>query len=407
MMLSWVGRIPTIGLGLVLCMPSMRLGLVPWRDPSALAVAQSSEQRMPRTIQVGKEYPVKTITAAARLARDGDTIEIEAGDYVGDTALWTQTNLQILGVNGRPRLIAAGQAVEGKGIWVIRGGDIVVQNIEFTGARVSDRNGAGIRLERGKLTVRRCVFTDNENGMLVGNDLSTILEIEDSEFGDNGAGDGQSHNLYVGTIQRFVVQGSYFHHARVGHLLKTRARENFIYYNRLTDEPGGRASYELEFPVGGLAFVVGNLIEQSEKTENPTIISFGAEGYKWSQNDLYLSHNTIVNDRVEGGVFILARPGSAYVKALNNILVGKGDLDLKTRAEIGQNWRVDQSEFVFPKRFDFRLRADSQLVGAANDPGEAIGGSLHPTKEYTYPVGTVPLPPTTPLNPGAFQNVAQ
>ena len=39
-----------------------------------------------------------------------------------------------------------------------------------------------------------------------------ILEIEDSEFGDNGAGDGQSHNLYVGTIERFVVQGSYFHH---------------------------------------------------------------------------------------------------------------------------------------------------------------------------------------------------
>ena len=406
-MLTWVGRKLAIGLGLALCMPIVRPALVPWPAPSGLAGAQSVEERTPRTIQVGKEYPVKTITAAARLARDGDTIEIAAGDYVGDTALWTQTNLQIRSINGRPRLVAAGQAVEGKGIWVIRGGDIVVENIEFTGARVPDRNGAGIRLERGKLTVRRCVFTDNEDGMLVGNDPSTILEIEDSEFGDNGAGDGQSHNLYVGTIQRFVVQGSYFHHARVGHLLKTRARENFIYYNRLTDEPGGRASYELEFPVGGLAFVVGNLIEQGEKTENPAIIFFGAEGYKWSRNDLYLSHNTIVNDRVEGGVFIVARPGSAYVKALNNILVGKGDLDLKTRTEIGQNWRVDRSEFVLPQRFDFRLKADSRVVGAANDPGEAIGASLRPTKEYTYPVGTVLLPPTRPLNPGAFQNVAE
>jgi hypothetical protein len=340
------------------------------------------------------------------LARDGDIIEIAAGDYIGDTAVWTQANLEIRGINGRPRLIAAGQAVEGKGIWVIRGGEIVVENIEFTGARVPDRNGAGIRLERGKLTVRRCVFTDNENGMLVGNDPSTILEIEDSEFGNNGAGDGQSHNLYVGTIQRFVVQGSYFHHGRVGHLLKTRARENFISYNRLTDDPGGRASYELEFPVGGLAVVVGNLIEQGEETENPTIISFGAEGYKWSRNDLYLSHNTIVNDRVEGGAFILARPGSAYVKALNNILVGKGDIDIKSRADIGQNWRIDRREFVLPKGFDFRLRADSRIVGSAKDPGETPEASLRPTREYTYPVGTVLSPPTTSLNPGAFQNVA-
>ena len=186
--------------------------------------------------------------------------------------------------------------------------------------------------------------------------------------------------------------------------LKTRARENFIYYNRLTDEPGGRASYELEFPVGGLAFVVGNLIEQGEETENPTIISFGAEGYKWSRNQLYLSHNTIVNDKLEGGVFILARPGSAYVKALNNILVGKGDLDLKTRADIGQNWRLDRSEFVLPEGFDFRLKPNSQAAGAADEPGEARGVSLRPTQEYSYRVGTELLLPASSFSPGAFQN---
>ena len=398
MMLCWAYR--RSGTDLLLRM--LTVALLAWPITGALP-ATESEQRTSRTIRVGQDYPVKTIAAAARLAQDGDIIEITAGDYVGDTAVWTQTDLKIRGINGRPRLIAEGKAAEEKGIWVIRGGDILVENIEFTGARVANRNGAGIRFERGKLKVRKCVFKDNENGMLVGNDPSMILEIEDSEFGDNGAGDGQSHNLYVGTIERFVVQGSYFHHARVGHLLKTRARENFIYYNRLTDEPGGRASYELEFPAGGLAFVVGNLIEQGEKTENPTIISFGAEGYKWSRNDLYLSHNTIVNDRLEGGVFILARPGSAYVKALNNVLVGKGDLDLKTRADIDQNWRLDRSEFVLPEGFDFRLKPDSQAAGAADDPGEAMGASLRPTREYSYRVGTELLPLTSSFNPGAFQ----
>jgi hypothetical protein len=153
----------------------------------------------PRTIRVGEQRPIDTIAAAARLARDGDSIEIDAGDYRGDTAVWTQTRLKIRGVGGRPRLMAAGQAAH--------------------------RNGAGIRLARGKLAVRRCVFTDNETGMLVGNDPSIVVEIEDSEFGNNGAGDGQSHNLYVGTIDRLLVTGSYFYSARVGHLLKSRARE--------------------------------------------------------------------------------------------------------------------------------------------------------------------------------------
>jgi hypothetical protein len=398
MMLSWAYRRS----GNDLLLRLLTVALLAWPTMGALP-AEDSEQRTSRTIRVGKDYSIKTIAVAARLARDGDIIEITAGDYVGDTAVWTQRNLQIRGINGRPRLIAAGRSAEKKAIWVIRGDDIIVENIEFTGAKVPDRNGAGIRFERGKLTVRKCVFVDNEIGMLVGNDPSTILEIEDSEFGNTGAHDGRSHNLYVGTIQRFVIQGSYFHHARIGHLLKSRARENFIYYNRLTDEPGGRASYELEFPVGGLAFVVGNLIEQGENTENPTIISFGAEGYKWSRNDLYLSHNTIVNDRLEGGVFILARPGSAYVKALNNVLVGKGDLDIKTRADIGPNWRLDRSQFVLPEEFDFRLKSDSQAAGAADDPGEAAGASLRPTREYRFPIGTELLPLSRSFSPGAFQ----
>ena len=44
-------------------------------------------------------------------------------------------------------------------------------------------------------------------------------DIEGSEFSENGAGDGYSHNLYVGAILKLRVTGSYFHHARIGHRL--------------------------------------------------------------------------------------------------------------------------------------------------------------------------------------------
>lgn len=231
-----------------------------------------------KVIKVGPSQGIRTIATAAALANNGDTIEIEAGDYTGEVAVWKQDRLVIRGIGGRARLLAGGASAEGKAIWVVRGGRITVENIEFSGARVPDRNGAGIRFERGHLIVRNCRFSDNENDILTASG-NLDLEIENSEFGGNGAGDGYSHNLYVGAIRKLTVTGSYFHHARTGHLLKSRAAENFILYNRLTDETGGRASYELEFPSGGLAYVIGNIIQQSSTTENGVMISFGAEGY--------------------------------------------------------------------------------------------------------------------------------
>ena len=115
---------------------------------------------------VGASREVKTIAAAAGLARDGATVEVDAGDYVGDTAVWTQNDISLRAVGGRVRLIAAGKAADGKGIWVVRGERMVVEGFDFSGAAVPDRNGAGIRLDRGSLRVRDCSFTHNEMGIL-------------------------------------------------------------------------------------------------------------------------------------------------------------------------------------------------------------------------------------------------
>jgi hypothetical protein len=386
---------------------------LPWAASVAL-VPQTSEapveglrvhadESAPRVFRVGANSAVPSVAAAARMARDGDTVEIEAGDYVGDTAVWTQSRLTIRGVNGRPRFIAAGQAAERKAIWVIRGDDIVVEDIIFTGVRNAAKNGAGIRFEHGKLTVRRCQFSDNENGMLVGNDPSMVLEIEDSEFVDNGAGDGYSHNLYVGSIGRLTVQGSYFHRARAGHLFKSRARENLIVYNRLTDEVGGQASYELELPSGGVAFVIGNLIGQNEKTENPTLISFGAEGYRWERNELYLAHNTLINEHGAGGIFLKVFPGAATVRSVNNLLIGDGDFDINGAADLGRSWHLPLREIIRSTHFDYRLKRGSAIVGVARDPGAVHGISLRPTREYRYPVGSRTVASSTSLTPGALQ----
>jgi hypothetical protein len=377
--------------------------------PATPAASTTAEPRLPgsgRILRVGKTRTYLTVADAARDTRDGDVVEIDAGEYYADVAVWTQRDLVIRGVGGLATLVASGQAAERKAIWVIRGENISVENIGFRGARVPDRNGAGIRLERGRLTVRDCVFEDNENGILTGNENTTELTVERSSFLNNGSPDGYAHQLYAGQIKRLTVTGSYFRLGRIGHLLKSRAAESDIRYNRLTDESGGTASYELEFPAGGRAVAIGNLIQQSSTTDNPTIVSFGAEGYKHTENRLVLAHNTIVNDRAQGGTFVFVAPGGTAPLIVNNIFVGSGDVKIagsESRPDsLSRNSVLNWDHFAQAVRLDYRLVLGSAALGKAV-PITDEPFALRPTHEYVHPASIRPLPPGLVLSPGAFQ----
>lgn len=354
-------------------------------------------------IRVGPHREVRTIADAAHLAREGDTVEIDAGIYEGDTAVWARDRLSIRAVGGRVRLLANGAAAEGKAIWVIRGRDVVVRGIDFEGARVKDRNGAGIRFERGSLHVIDCSFMYNEMGLLTADDSGAQLTIENSEFAHNFRPDGHNHNLYVGAISWLLVQGSYFHHARTGHLLKSRAKSSRVVYNRISDETGS-ASYELEFPNGGLAYVIGNVIQQSVTTQNPQLISFGAEGYRWRRNALLLVNNTLIDEMPAGGIFVKAYPGSEPVRLLNNLLVGGGAVDLKERVEM-LNRRAEKRSFANPAAFDYRIRPDTSIARTAVDPAALGAPELRPLREYAHPRSTKVVP-SGPVLPGAMQSLA-
>jgi hypothetical protein len=369
------------------------------------SLAESSSANPTHLIRVGPGRGVKTIAQAALIARDDSTIEVDAGTYRGDVAVWTQNNVHLRTIGGRVRLIADGAAAEAKAIWVVRSPRMWIEGFDFEGAAVPDRNGAGIRFEAGELSVRDCSFVGNEMGLLTSNDGRSVLDIESSEFAHNQRPDGHNHNLYVGSIARVRVAASYFHHAHTGHLLKSRAALNHILYNRLTDELGGTASYELEFPNGGVAIVIGNIIEQSATTENVHLISFGAEGYPWPTNQLYLINNTLVDRRPAGGIFLRVSPGTTAVRALNNVLAGTGRLDDAGPGEYRNNFHVDLDAFADVEHGDYRLRSRSRLLGLAIDPGSAGSLRLAATHEYVHP-RKMRLLGTRARNPGALQSIA-
>lgn len=363
------------------------------------------------TLRVGPGEPITRITDAARLAKNGDTVEILPGEYRGDVTAWEQKTLTIRGIGNRPVLIADGKSAEGKAIWVIRNGDIRIENIEFRGARVPDRNGAGIRLEHGQLHVRNCSFIDNQTGILTSNDRKSSLTIENSIFAQAPRQmESLPHLLYVGQIESVSITGSRFHNGYRGHLIKSRARRSDILYNLIYDGSEGEASYEIDLPNGGIANLVGNVMGQSDKTQNPVVISYGAEGNRWAENKLTISHNTLISDRLMGAWFLRVFTDKfdtpPEVRAINNLVVGLGAFSLGASGDFHGNYPALPVQLNNPQALDFTLPKGSLLRSLGVTPYDYAEGKqdkLVPMFEFNFPIGTRPIAPPNRWAPGAFQ----
>jgi hypothetical protein len=364
-------------------------------------------------ILVGPGGQPASFADAARLAKDGDTIDVLPGEYPGEVVVFEQKKLTIRGLGKRPVFIGAGRSgevknAEGKALWVLRDGDFTVENIEFRGARASDANGAGIRFEKGRLKVLRSAFFDNENGILTSNAGDAELDIVDSEFGNAPMVVGGLHHLlYAGRIARLTVTGSRFHSGFEGHLIKSRARETRLAYNMINDGPQGRASYEVDLPNGGMVTLIGNVIGQGANTENPVVVSYGAEGRAWERNVLVMAHNTLLNDGWLPAWFLRVfrdrLPEGTEVHAVNNLTVGAGVFTLGASGHFEGNYPALRDMLVDADTFGFDLDGWSRLRGRGVDPTRFAGQNLSPTAEFDMPVGTRPLPPLNTWNPGAMQ----
>lgn len=353
-------------------------------------------------IQVGPDREIKKPSAASAIAKDGDIIEIDAATYIGDVTTWKQNDINIRSRNGRALLRAAGKAAEQKAIWVIKGDRVSITGIEFEGAKVRDKNGAGIRAEGNGLTIKNCYFHHNENGILTGRFPESNIVIEYSEFGHNGHGDGQSHNLYVGEVKSLTLRFNYFHHARIGHQIKSRAHVNHILYNRIMDEKTGDSSYLIDVPDGGLAYIIGNSIQQGPDTDNYAMISYGTNFRNHPVNGLYVINNTLVNDRLKGGIFVVNASPVMDVRVANNIMAGKGK-PLKGKGAVKRNLTEIDPLLMSPADYDYQLRARSRAVNRGLKTGSAHDIPLIPAFEYVHPMHSRPRHNDGALDIGAYE----
>jgi MYXO-CTERM domain-containing protein len=378
----------------------------------ALASLLVSARAEAATLQVGPGKTYAKPCAAIAMAKAGDVIEVDAaGSYAGDTCAWSTDNLTVRGVGGRAKIDLTGVTpAQQKGIFTIAAANATIENFELSGAAISagaGNNGAGIRHQGLNLTVRNCYFHDNQNGILGAPstaDMGNVL-IERSEFAHNGAGDGYSHNMYLGNYAQLTLQYSYSHRGNVGHLVKSRAHVNFVLYNRITDEDG-TASYEVDLPNGGTGYVIGNLIEQAATTQNPGIVTFAEEGVPAGYDThLYVVNNTILNQK-KTGTFVVD-PSTTPALIQNNVFWNGGTITSQASAVQTSNFDSSKGDpkFVDVARYDVHLAAGSPCIDKGTAPGSAASGqALAPMFEYVHPLGeTARATAGAALDQGAYE----
>ena len=359
--------------------------------------------------KVGPTHTYTLPSQVASLVKDGDIVEIDAGIYLSDVCRWTANNLIIRGIGGYAHLKSNGKSWGEKAIWVIQGNNTTIEWIEFSESTSKDRNGAGIRGEGLNLTIRYCYFHHNENGILAGNLTPCTYLIEHCEFAYNGHGDGYTHNLYINHIDTLIFRFNYAHHCNIGHELKSRARVNYILYNRISNEKAGTASREIDLPNGGTSIIMGNIIQQGEKGENSNLVGFGLEGLtNTSPHELYLINNTLVNNKGRG-TYVAVKDGTHLYKGYNNIFAGKGTLlnGLPEKTDTSRNIVLEEimnAGFTNSDFYDYHLSESATAIDYSSDPEPASNGfKLVPEFEYRHPVLKTARTLYDKVDAGAFE----
>jgi hypothetical protein len=289
---------------------------------ATMVAGASIAQAATLEVGVGKKYT--TISAAAAAAAPYDTIIVHPGTYKGAT--FSDSNLIVRTPVGSVRgsAIVTGATIGDKGLFLTKGSNITIDGFRFTGAKSTARNGAGIRAEGTGLTVRNSEFIGNENGILVtplAKDVGTV-SISNSLFKGNGYGDGQSHGIYVNSVNKLVVANSHFEGTKVGHHLKSRANINEVRYTTFVDTGmSSAASYHIDLSNGGAATIEYNTLTKGLYASNGCCsIALGFEGATNPVGPIVVRNNKLTNLRSTSTTFVTNRTATPATLTSNSFV---------------------------------------------------------------------------------------
>lgn len=283
----------------------------------------------------------RSVEDSLKVVKDGQTIWIVPGSYRDGGVLGAHgVTISAEGVH------LFGKAWEGKAAIVIVGNDAVIEGLRCSHIVVPDGNGACIRAEGRNVTLRRVHFHDAECGILTHWRAGRVV-IEDSLFerlgGFNDDG-GQSHPIYVGAVEEFILRRSRVLSA-VGeaHEVKSRAKRTTI-EDSVIASMSESDSRLIDIPNGGQIEIRGNVLQEGMLSVNRDIIAVGLErgrgdGLDHELNHVVIENNLILIDRPGRYTFFNAGRGIFEPVMLGNTFVG-GKQEL---TGVGNRWFKDRA----------------------------------------------------------------
>jgi hypothetical protein len=245
-----------------------------------------------------------TLAAAVFAIGDGEgIIRIAPGRYA-DCAV--QTGGRITYRAEKPlTAIFDGGICEGKAVLVLRGRGAVIDGLVFENLRVPDGNGAGIRIEKGELSVSRSIFRNSEEGILGGGDDPTAdIRIDRSTFSGLGRCDrglACAHSIYLSAFRSVTVTRSRFEKGRGGHYVKSRSARIAISDSSFDDSQGRATNYMIDLPEGATGRIERNIFVQGADKENHVaFIAVAAEAQRNSSANLLIAGNGAHQVRAAG-----------------------------------------------------------------------------------------------------------
>jgi hypothetical protein len=256
------------------------------------ALAQT-RQGMFTVMESGASFPTLA-EAVERIGNGAGTITIAPGFY---NQCVVQTAGAITYRATQPGSVIFDSAIcEGKAALVLRGRSASVDGIVFQNMRVPDGNGAGIRLEKGNLTVINSLFRNSEQGILTADDPAAKIMIDRSTFQHLGRCDrglSCAHSIYIGHFGSLSVARSRFEKGDGGHYLKARTPHVDIRDNSFDDSAGRMTNYMIDLPNGASGLIAGNeMVQGRDKDNYSAFITVAAEGREHDSSGLIVRGNS-------------------------------------------------------------------------------------------------------------------
>ena len=283
--------------------------------------------------ETGKAYRSLGDAVRAIGGRDG-TVVIAPGSY-RDCAIVEGGRITIRAAT-RGAVILDGGICEDKAALVLRGREHMIDGIVFQNMAVHDRNGAGIRLEQGDLTVTDAFFRRSQEGILTGDDPRGTIRIDRSTFASLGRCDGWAacaHSIYVGHYGRVIVTNTRFERGNGGHYFKSRAAVNEVTGNSFDDAGGHETNYAIDLCAGSTGVIANNVFVQGPNKENHSgIIVVGAEEHSWPSAGLRIENNSAtLAPGADGTYFLVDWTHEPLAVGRNTLGPGIDPFDQKTQ----------------------------------------------------------------------------